>query len=90
MARNKRNALSKGVAFILQRIFRGEYAIGSTIPSISRMAAKSAISYVSMWKAVAYLKKQGVLSGGPDKRTTVKAHVDKGMGRLRRDLGVEL
>jgi DNA-binding transcriptional regulator YhcF (GntR family) len=67
--------LQQTMDFIRRAIAGNRYPSGSALPPIRRLAALAGVSYVTMWKAVSILRRQGVL-------TVVRGRLVKSAGDL--------
>lgn len=50
-------------AFVLAGVKSGRFPPGALLPSLRRLASEARVSFVTMWKAVAWLRAQGHLTG---------------------------
>jgi DNA-binding LacI/PurR family transcriptional regulator/DNA-binding GntR family transcriptional regulator len=65
--------LGKAIAFLATRVESGLFAPGVALPPVRRLCRDAGVSYVTMWKAVARLRREGVLSGQARHRPMVPA-----------------
>ncbi|MBD3418874.1 MAG: hypothetical protein GF398_02030 [Chitinivibrionales bacterium] len=68
MARTYPPAVKKAILHVLQSIETGAYQRGSIAPSLKEMSEHAEVSLLTMWKAAAVLKEEGVLKGVHGKR----------------------
>ncbi len=60
--------LTKALEFVESGVEQGRFGEEEFLPPVSRLAAECGVSYVTMWKAIGVLKRDGILSGPPGHR----------------------
>jgi DNA-binding transcriptional regulator YhcF (GntR family) len=76
------------IRFVKEGIHRGDFHAGDQLPGIRALAIQAGVSMRTMWKALGFLRKAGVVRGTPRRRMTVvnpAAKVIAGAGKPSSD-----
>jgi DNA-binding GntR family transcriptional regulator len=65
------HTIQDAVNFIKNAITAGRFPRGTALPPLRQLSREIGVSYVTLWKAVRMLQKQGVLSSSPRQATKV-------------------
>lgn len=57
----------KALAFLYRAFAENQFKVGARLPCITALGAKAGVAHVTMWKAVAVLKRAGIIAGSRGK-----------------------